>query len=103
MTRLAWTFLGALVLVNAAALFVFAVDKWKARRGSWRVPEKTLALLGLLGGWPGAWLAMRLFRHKTRKRSFQVKLAVATLGNLALWFVAWDQGLLAEIFATPPA
>lgn len=103
MSRLAWTFLGLVLLVNLAAFFVFGVDKWKAGRGSWRVPERTLALLGLLGGWPGALLAMRLFRHKTRKKSFQVKLAAGVLGNLALWFAAWHFGLLAEIFAPPPA
>ena len=102
MSRLAWTFLGALVVVNLAAFFVFGIDKWKARRGSWRVPEQTLALLGFLGGWPGALLAMRLFRHKTRKKSFQMKLAAGAIGNLVLWYAAWHFGVLAEIFATPP-
>lgn len=101
MTRLAWTFIAALGLINLAALFAFGIDKWKAKRAVWRVPEATLALFGLLGGWPGALLAMRLFRHKTQKRSFQAKLAAATLGNLLLWYAAWHFGLLAEIFRAP--
>ena len=45
---------------------VYGVDKAKARRGAWRVPEKTLFLLPLLGGSVGALLGMLVFRHKTK-------------------------------------
>jgi uncharacterized membrane protein YsdA (DUF1294 family) len=57
---------------SALAFFAYFVDKSAAEQGRWRTQEDTLHLLGLVGGWPGALVAQRLFRHKTRKPSFQV-------------------------------
>ncbi|WP_346727598.1 DUF1294 domain-containing protein [Zestomonas insulae] len=47
-------------------------DKARAQQGGWRIPENTLHLSELFGGWPGALLAQQLFRHKTRKLPFQL-------------------------------
>ena len=60
-----------LLAVNVLTFIVYGVDKWKARRGHWRVPEATLMGLAALGGSVGAWLAMQLFRHKTQKKKFR--------------------------------
>ena len=60
-----------LLAVNVLTFIVYGVDKWKAQRGQWRVPEATLMGLAALGGSVGAWLAMQLFRHKTQKRKFR--------------------------------
>lgn len=57
--------------VNVLTFVVYGVDKWKARRGRWRVPEATLLGLAAVGGSVGAWLAMQLFRHKTQKKKFR--------------------------------
>ena len=62
-----WIYLTAVNLLGAG---VVALDKWKARRGRWRIPEKTLFLFCLLGGCPGVYGAMRLCRHKTLHRRF---------------------------------
>ncbi len=59
-----------LLAVNVLTFIVFGVDKWKAQRGRWRVPEATLMGLAALGGSVGAWLAMQLFHHKTQKKKF---------------------------------
>jgi uncharacterized membrane protein YsdA (DUF1294 family) len=58
--------------VSAAAFVGQWIDKRKAASGEWRTPEATLHLFELLGGWPGAFLAQRSFRHKTAKLSYQI-------------------------------
>ena len=77
-----------LAVCNAAAFLAVGFDKWRASRSSWRVPEATLVILGALGGWPGGFVSMVLFRHKTAKWPFKLKYAFALLpfaGELWLW------------------
>jgi uncharacterized membrane protein YsdA (DUF1294 family) len=64
---------------NIACFLAFGCDKWKASCGRQRVPEFSLLLLALLGGWPGGWVGMKVFRHKTAKRSFQFKYALVVI------------------------
>ena len=59
------------VALSLSAFFIYGFDKSQAQRGGLRVPEAILHLLSLLGGSPGAFVAMRVFRHKTSKQSFQ--------------------------------
>ena len=63
---------------------VYGVDKAKARRGAWRVPEKTLFLLPLLGGSVGALLGMLVFRHKTKHWYFVWGIPRILLAQIAL-------------------
>ncbi|VXB25239.1 DUF1294 domain-containing protein [Frigoribacterium sp. 9N] len=74
---------GGLVGVNALTALVYALDKSAARRGRRRMPERTLLLLGLLGGWAGALAAQQLLRHKTSKRSFQLAFWGTVAVNVA--------------------
>lgn len=61
-----------LYLIASAACFVmYALDKWAATEGRWRISEETLILAGLIGGWPGAIVAQQVFRHKSSKASFR--------------------------------
>jgi uncharacterized membrane protein YsdA (DUF1294 family) len=55
------------------------MDKRAARSGSRRVPEKTLLLASVLGGWPGGYLAGQKLRHKTAKVSYRVQFAIAAV------------------------
>ncbi len=75
------------VVIGLAAYAAYALDKRRARAGEWRVPEASLHLLELLGGWPGAFLAQRRLRHKCSKGSYQ---ALFWLIVLAYQFAAWD-------------
>jgi uncharacterized membrane protein YsdA (DUF1294 family)/cold shock CspA family protein len=69
---LSWKILCFYVVVNVLTWFLYMFDKEAARKvGRRRRPENTLHLLSLVGGWPGALLAQRMFRHKSSKRSFQ--------------------------------
>lgn len=63
-----------LVLVNAAAFVLMLMDKQKARRSAWRIPEATLMGVAVIGGSIGAILGMHLFRHKTRHLKFSLGL-----------------------------
>ena len=76
-----------LLLMNLAAFFTFVADKRRANRAAWRVPEKTLFLLALLGGSVGAVCGMRVFHHKTRHWYFRYGLPAILLAQLAL--AAW--------------
>jgi uncharacterized membrane protein YsdA (DUF1294 family) len=59
------------ICASLASLGLYGLDKKAALKHERRVPEQTLHLLALVGGWPGAWLAQKAFRHKTSKSSFQ--------------------------------
>lgn len=83
--------LGILVLYLAASLaavIAYRADKSAAQSGRWRTAESTLHLLALIGGWPGALVAQRVFRHKSQKLSFRFAfLATVALNCVALfWF-----------------
>ena len=75
--------------VNAITFAVYGLDKWFAVRAWRRVPEARLLLFAWLSGWIGAWLAMAVFRHKTRKTSFRWKLVAVTVLN-PFWLVVWS-------------
>ncbi|MBR9786438.1 MAG: DUF1294 domain-containing protein [Vibrionaceae bacterium] len=61
---------------------MFAWDKQAAQNGNWRTPEKTLHLLSLAGGWPGALLAQFQLRHKSQKQPFKFILWIAVALNI---------------------
>ncbi len=85
MTREAAHALSAyLAAINLAAFCVFGADKRRARHGAWRVPEKTLFLLALLGGSAGAIAGMYGFRHKTKHWYFRYGLPAILLAQCAL-------------------
>ena len=75
---------GAWALGNLLVFILYGVDKRRARKGQWRIPERTLlAGTWLLGG-VGAWLGMRIFRHKTRHLAFQISAPVGAVLSMAV-------------------
>lgn len=66
--------LAYLVLINAGGFLLMLIDKQKARRGAWRIPEATLMGVAILGGSIGAIAGMHLFRHKTKHPKFYIGL-----------------------------
>lgn len=73
-----------LLVVNLAAFVLYGADKRRAKRGAWRIPEKTLFLLPLLGGSVGGILGMRVFHHKTKHWYFRIGLPLILLAQIAL-------------------
>ena len=62
--------IAALLLISLFAFALYGIDKAKAKRGAWRIPEATLLLVAFLGGSFGALLGMEVFRHKTKHWQF---------------------------------
>ena len=83
MNRLA-IFLIIFLLINIVTFFVYYADKRKAQRGQWRIPESSLLLLAFFGGAVGAFLAMIIFHHKTRKLKFRLLVPVFMVIQLFL-------------------
>ena len=66
-----------LIVVNLLTCIIYGIDKWKAKRRAWRIPERTLLLLAAAGGCTGALAGMLMFRHKTRKLQFMESISFA--------------------------
>lgn len=73
-----------LTIINAAAFLLMLIDKQKARRGAWRIPEATLIWIAILGGSIGSLIGMYFFRHKTRHLKFVLGIPVILFAQLAL-------------------
>ena len=74
------------VSINVVTVLAYWVDKRAAVRGAWRVPEINLHTLEFLGGWLGAYLAQRFFRHKISKKSYQAMyLLMIVMEFVAVW------------------
>jgi uncharacterized membrane protein YsdA (DUF1294 family) len=65
-----------LVVMNVIGFAIMGIDKSKAKRGAWRIPEKTLFLVAILGGSIGSILGMKQFRHKTKHKTFTIGMPV---------------------------
>ena len=79
--QLPFVVLALYVVLSVISFLVYRHDKSAAQQNQWRTGEGTLILLGVLGGWPGAFVAQQFFHHKTKKRSFQIAFWVTVLLN----------------------
>ena len=71
-----------LLVINLLGIAVMGIDKQKARAHAWRIPEKTLFLVSLLGGSLGTWCGMYLFRHKTKHWYFVIGMPLILLFHI---------------------
>lgn len=81
-----------LLVVNLFAFVLYGVDKQRARKGMWRIPESVLILCAVLGGGAGAYLGMRFFHHKTRKPLFAVGVPFLALVEAGVILFALSGG-----------
>ena len=81
-----------IAIANIATFLAFGIDKAKAKKDRWRIPEKTLLLMGLCFGGPGQLAGMKVFRHKTKKWYFTVCGILFTIIQIAiivLYYTKW--------------
>ncbi len=83
------TLLAADGLLSGVAFLMYGADKSAAEQGRWRTSESTLHMIALIGGWPGALVARKVFRHKMTKQPFRTDFWFTVIANcVALaWFV----------------
>ncbi len=73
-----------ILIINLVTLIVFGIDKYKAKRKLWRIPEAALFILSIAGGSLGALCAMFLFNHKTKHWSFLIGIPLILVLQIAL-------------------
>ena len=73
-----------LAVINIVSFFLYGIDKWKAKRTKWRVPESTLLWWAAFGGSIGALLGMKIWHHKTLHKKFKYGVPAILIGQLAL-------------------
>lgn len=76
--------IGVIAAINIIAFFMYGLDKSKAKRGAWRIPEATLLGIAFFGGALGAFLGMKVFRHKTKHAQFFIGVPVMLVLQIAL-------------------
>lgn len=78
----------SIAILNVITFLVYGIDKWKAKKEKWRIPESTLLLLAVVGGSIGALLGMKVWHHKTMHKKFKygipliIVLQIGVLGYL---------------------
>ncbi len=72
------------LLANVLTLAIYGIDKTAARKTWRRVPESTLLVFGVVGGWPGAIVGQQLFRHKTQKQPFKTYFIVSVIVSILI-------------------
>jgi uncharacterized membrane protein YsdA (DUF1294 family) len=75
------------LVLNLITFFVYGIDKWKAKKGKWRISEATLLILAAVGGSIGAWCGVKVWHHKTLHKKFRYGIpAIIVLQIAAIIF-----------------
>ena len=83
MNRL-WILTVYLIIMNIVGIIVMGVDKHKSKVHAWRIPEKTLFMVSILGGSAGTWAGMYIFRHKTKHWYFVIGMPLILIIQIAI-------------------
>ena len=73
-----------IVVINLVSFMMFGIDKYKARRGQWRISEATLLAMAAIGGSIGAWMGMKVWHHKTLHSKLRYGVPIILLVHIAL-------------------
>ena len=72
------------VIINILTFLLYGIDKWKAKRARWRIPESVLLGMAAFGGSIGAWLGMRVWHHKTQHKKFRYGVPAILVAQIVL-------------------
>ena len=84
-----WIGLGYLVIINVVTFLIYGIDKRKAVKHKYRISEKTLILMALIGGSIGALIGMKVFRHKIKHLKFVIGVPFILILQVAIGIGIW--------------
>lgn len=76
-----------LIIINIIAFIVYGIDKWKAKRNRWRISEKMLLFLAIIGGSVGALAGMYIFHHKTLHKKFVLGVPLILVIQVMIFYL----------------
>ena len=85
-------------IINTLAFIVYGIDKLKAKKGKWRIPESTLLLLAIIGGSIGAWFGIKVWHHKTLHKKFKYGIPLIVIIQIAIAIYIFRENIQAYIY-----
>ena len=85
-------------IINTLAFIVYGIDKLKAKKGKWRIPESTLLLLAIIGGSIGAWFGIKVWYHKTLHKKFKYGIPLIVIIQIAIAINIFRENIQAYIY-----
>ena len=80
----------SIAILNVITFLIYAIDKWKAKKNRWRIPESILLLLAVLGGSIGAWMGMKIWHHKTMHKKFKYGIPLIMILQIGMLLYLWQ-------------
>ena len=80
----------SIAILNVITFLVYGIDKWKAKKEKWRIPESTLLLLAFVGGSIGALLGMKVWHHKTMHKKFKYGIPLIMILQIGILLYLWQ-------------
>ena len=87
-----------LIAINIITFFIYGIDKLKAKKGKWRIPESTLLLLAIIGGSICAWLGIKVWHHKTLHKKFKCGIPLIVIVQIAIAVYIFRENIQAYIY-----
>ena len=87
-----------LIAINVITFLTYGIDKLKAKKGKWRIPESTLLLLAIIGGSIGAWLGIKVWHHKTLHKKFKYGIPLIVIAQIAIAVYIFRENIQAYIY-----
>ena len=84
--------------INIITFFIYGIDKLKAKKGKWRIPESTLLLQAIIGGSIGAWLGIKVWHHKTLHKKFKCGIPLIVIAQIAIAVYIFRENIQAYIY-----
>ena len=80
----------SIAILNVITFFLYGIDKWKAKKNRWRIPESILLLLAVLGGSIGALMGMKIWHHKTMHKKFKYGIPLIMILQIGMLLYLWQ-------------